>query len=66
MVLHFPVHMPYNLQILMESNIHSREYGWTNSSNSNISDDFLSNEEDEVPFARHEPIVKPDPEDTAI
>ena len=66
MVLHFPVHMPYNLQILMESNIHSREYGWTYSSNSNISDDFLSSEEDEVPFARHEPIVEPNPEDTAI
>lgn len=50
----------------MESNIHSREYGWTYSSNSNISDDFLSSEEDEVPFARHEPIVEPNPEDTAI
>ncbi|KAL0011589.1 hypothetical protein SO802_006697 [Lithocarpus litseifolius] len=58
----------------MERNIQPREYGWTDSSDSNIIDDLfeeelepdlLSNEDDEVPFARHKPIVEPNPEDVA-
>lgn len=60
---------------LMERNIQPREYGWTDSSDTNISvglleeelePDLLSSEDDEVPFTRHGPIVEPDPKDIAI
>lgn len=68
------MHVP-ELPSVMEDNILTREYGWTDSSDSNISDvlfeeelepDLLSSEEDEVPFARHGPIVEPDLEEIAI
>lgn len=58
----------------MENNINAKEYGWTDSSDSNISadlleeemdSDLLSRDEDEVPFARHGPLVVPDTEDIA-
>ena len=59
----------------MDTYIEAREYGWTDSSDSDISDDLLEEElgsdlfssnEDEIPFARHGPIVVPDPEEVSI
>ena len=58
----------------MDDHIVPREVGWTDSSSSNISSDLfaeeleldlLPREEDEVPFARHGPLVEPDLEDLA-
>ena len=59
----------------MDTHIEAREYGWTDNSDSDISDDLLEEElgsdllssnEDEIPFARHGPIVVPDPEEVSI
>lgn len=59
----------------MATHIQAREYGWTDSSDSDFSDDLyaeeqqsdlLSSKDDEVPFARHGPLVHPDPEEVAI
>ncbi|KAL0014776.1 hypothetical protein SO802_001845 [Lithocarpus litseifolius] len=59
----------------MENHIQAREYGWTDSSDSDFSadlfseereSDLLSSEDDEIPFARHGPIVDPDQEEIAI
>ena len=58
----------------MDNNINVQEYGWTDSNDSNFSidlfeeemePDLLSSDEDEVPFARHGPLVIPDAEDVA-
>lgn len=58
----------------MDTNINAREYGWTDSSDSNFSIDLFEDEldsdripsdEDEVPFARHGPLVIPEAEDIA-
>ena len=58
----------------MDNNINVREYGWTDSSDSNFSidlfeeemePDLLSSDEDEVPFARHGPLVILDAKDVA-
>ena len=58
----------------MDSDIEAREYGWTDSSDTNYNldmaseereSDLLSSDSDEIPFARHGPIVYPDPEDVA-
>ena len=60
---------------LMETHILAREYGWTDSSDSDFSadlfaeeqeSDLISSEGDEVPFARHGPLVHPDLEEIAI
>ena len=59
----------------MDDPILSREFGWTESSESDINDDpfadevdsdFQSSEEDEVPFARHGPLVKADTEELCM
>ena len=59
----------------IDTHIEAREYGWTDSSDSDISDDLLEEElgldllstnEDEIPFAKHGPIVVPDPEEVSI
>ena len=59
----------------MDDHIEAREYGWTYSSDSNISaelfaeeleSDLLSSDDDEIPFARHCPIVEPGPKEIAI
>lgn len=66
---------PLLFSISMETNIEAREYGWTDSSDSNVSEDLfakeleshlLSSEDDEVLFARHGPVVEPDLEDVAL
>lgn len=53
----------------MDSSVEAREYGWIDSSDSNYKtdlfieeydSDLLSSDDDEVPFARHGPIVEPD------
>ena len=58
----------------MDSDIEAREYGWTDSSDTNynldmaseeLESDLLSSDSDEIPFARHGPVVYPDPEDVA-
>ena len=58
----------------MDDHIVPREVSWTDSSSSDISSDLsveelefdlLPSEEDEVPFARHGPVVEPDFEDLA-
>lgn len=54
--------------------VNVREYGWTQSSDSDVSaelfakeveSEYRSNEEDEVPFARHGPIVEANLEELA-
>ena len=59
----------------MENHIQAREYGWTDSSDSDFSANLfveeqefnlLSCEDSETPFARHGPIGDPDPEEIAI
>nr|POE48964.1 uncharacterized protein CFP56_49428 [Quercus suber] len=59
----------------MDTHIDAREYGWTESSDSDVSDDLheeelasdlLSTDEDEAPFARHGPVVVPNPEEVSI
>ena len=59
----------------MDTHIEAKEYGWTDSSDSDINDDLLEEElgsdllssnEDEIPFARHGPIVVPDLEEVSI
>lgn len=66
---------PLLFSVSMETNIEAREYGWTDSSDSNVSEDLfakeleshlLSSEDDEVLFARHGPVVEPDLEDVAL
>ena len=56
----------------MDDIFNPKEYGWTESSDSNInSDPFADDSESnsrtsvdfEVPFARHEPIIEADPTD---
>lgn len=56
----------------MDNNIAPRDVGWTDSSDSDINSDLLDEElesdllpsdEDEVPFARHGPVVELDSED---
>lgn len=58
----------------MADPVNIREYGWTQSSNSDVSaklfaeeveSEYRSNEEDKVPFARHGPIVEANPEELA-
>ena len=60
---------------LMETHVQAREYGWTDSNDLNFSvdlfakeqeSDLLSSEGDEVPFARHDPLVHPDPKEITI
>ena len=59
----------------MDDPILSREFGWTESSESDVSDDpladevdsdFQSSEEDEVPFARHGPLLEADTEELSM
>nr|POE49717.1 hypothetical protein CFP56_31169 [Quercus suber] len=59
----------------MENHIQVREYGWTDNSDSDFSADLfveeqesnlLSSEDSETPFARHGPIVDPDPKEIVI
>lgn len=56
----------------MDDHIVPREIGWTDSCSSDISSDLfaeemeqdiLPSEEEEVPFARHGPVIEPDLED---
>nr|POE60197.1 hypothetical protein CFP56_25397 [Quercus suber] len=57
----------------MDHNIEVREYGWTDSSDTNYCRDMTTEEmesdllssEDEIPFARHGPIIRPDQQDVA-
>lgn len=53
----------------------AREYGWTESSESGViaklfadevESDYRSSDEDENPFARHGPVLVPDPEEITI
>uniref|UniRef100_A0A7N2RCH7 CCHC-type domain-containing protein n=1 Tax=Quercus lobata TaxID=97700 RepID=A0A7N2RCH7_QUELO len=59
----------------MDDPILSREFGWTESSESDVSDvpfasdvdsDLQSSEEDEVPFARHGPLLEADLEELCM
>ena len=58
--------------VLMDDQFTAREYGWIESSGSEVSSDpfadktesdFQSNEGDEIPFARHGPIIEANPEE---
>ena len=60
---------------IMDDPILSREFGWTESSESDVSDDpfanevdfdFQSSEEDKVPFARHGPLLEADIEELCM
>lgn len=55
----------------MDDHVEAREYGWTDSGDSNISaelfaeeldSDLLSSDDDEITFAQHGSIVEPDPD----
>ena len=59
----------------MDDPILSREFGWTESSESDVSDDpfadevdfdFQSSEEDKVPFAKHGPLLEVDTEELCM
>lgn len=59
----------------IDNHIEAREYGWTDNSDSNISDDLfeeelesdlLSSDDDEISFALHGPVVVPDLDEIAI
>nr|POE61347.1 hypothetical protein CFP56_66718 [Quercus suber] len=55
----------------MDNNIEAREYGWTNSSDTNSSRDMsieemesdLLSSDEEIPFARHGLIIRPNQDD---
>ena len=58
--------------ILMDDPFNPREIGWTESSESSFSNDLFADEvelelqtsnEEELPFARHGPILEADPEE---
>lgn len=67
--------MQHSIPVSMETHIQAREFGWTDSNDSDFSidpfaedqeSDWLSSEEEEVPFARHGPLVHPNPEEIEI
>lgn len=69
------MHLFSSVSANMDNHIEAREYGWTDNSDSDISDDLfeeelksdlISTDKDEIPFARHGPVVVPDPEEVTI
>lgn len=61
--------------ILMEDYFTAREYGWTKSSDSKVSSELFANEieanpqsseGEEVPFARHGPVLEVDPKEISM
>ena len=67
---------PFPIDLTTMNNfIKAREFGWIDSSDSDTSGELFEEElgsnlfstnEDKTPFARHGPVVMPDPEDVTI